>query len=107
MHALDLAVHPYTDQDDHLHYRDIVYDEASLYVNKGVDGLFVEFPHSQLVILEHLGSKANFPNFPSTSSSATPMFMNVLAAACLIVLALFLTVKLIKFLFLDQASGRV
>ena len=61
MHDLDLAVHPYTDQDDHLHYASTVYDEAEIYVNKGVDGLFVEFPHSQYVILQHLGSKANFP----------------------------------------------
>lgn len=61
MHKLELAVHPYTDQDDHLHYEKDVYDEAAHYVNKGVDGLFVEFPHAQLVILEHLGTKADFP----------------------------------------------
>ena len=44
-----------------------MYNEASLYVNKGVDGLFVEFPHSQLVILQHLGSKADFPSSTNTT----------------------------------------
>lgn len=61
MHDLELAVHPYTVQDDKLHYESKVYDETELYVNKGVDGLFVEFPHTQYVLLNHFGSKANFP----------------------------------------------
>ena len=75
MHDLDLAVHPYTDQDDHLKYKDTVYDEAALYVNKGVDGLFVEFPHSQYVILQHLGTKANFP---SSSTAQEEQELNII-----------------------------
>lgn len=62
MHDLELAVHPYTVQDDKLHYTSKVYDETELYINKGVDGLFVEFPHTQYVLFEHFGTKANFPS---------------------------------------------
>ena len=65
MHNLDLAVHPYTDQDDYLSYGGTVYDQAENFVNLGVDGLFVEFPHAQYTLLQHLGTKANFPQSPA------------------------------------------
>jgi len=61
MHELELAVHPYTLQDDMLHYRSTAYDEAQLFVDKGVDGVFLEFPHSEHDLFSHMGSKANFP----------------------------------------------
>ena len=46
MHDLDLAVHPYVDQDDMLTDGNTVYEEAEMFVNKGVDGIFCEFPHT-------------------------------------------------------------
>ena len=39
-----------------------MYKETSRYINKGVDGVFVEFPHTQYVLFEHFGSRANFPS---------------------------------------------
>jgi len=48
MHALDLAVHPWTMRDDHLVYMDSAIEETLLYLTKGVDGLFTEFPHTTL-----------------------------------------------------------
>jgi len=63
MHALNMAVHPWEIQDDELQYEKIVYDETERYINKGVDGVFVEFPHIQFVLFEHFGSKANFPTW--------------------------------------------
>ena len=74
MHNLDLAVHPYTDKDDDLKFGDTVYDQAENFVNKGVDGLFVEFPHTQYTLLQHLGSKANFPQSPAVKPETT--FLN-------------------------------
>jgi len=62
MHALELAVHPYTLQDDRLVYRDNAYDESQLYVDKGIDGVFCEFPHSESDMFTHMGTKANFPS---------------------------------------------
>jgi len=62
MHDLELAVHPYTLQDDKLVYRTTAYDEAQLYVDKGIDGIFCEYPHSENDMLTHMGSKANFPS---------------------------------------------
>ena len=62
MPSLELAVHPYTFQDDRLVYRDTVYDEAQLYVDKGIDAVFCEFPHSVNDLFTHMGSKANFPS---------------------------------------------
>ena len=46
MHAMELAVHPWTFQDDNLKFNSTVYDEAKLYVDSGIDGMFTEFPHS-------------------------------------------------------------
>ena len=71
MHDLDLAVHPYVDQDDMLTDGNTVYEEAEMFVNKGVDGIFCEFPHTQYVLMQHLGSKANFPQ-----STAEEEFLN-------------------------------
>lgn len=48
MHSLDLAVHPWTMRDDNLYYMDTPTEEIMLYINKGVDGLFTEFPHTTL-----------------------------------------------------------
>ena len=50
MHGMDLAVHPFTLQDDNLKYMDTPYDEAQLYVDSGVDGVFCEFPHGKYVM---------------------------------------------------------
>ena len=61
MHSLELAVHPYTFADDHLYYTSSAVDEAQLYVDKGVDGLFCEFPHSTFNLFSLMGSKADFP----------------------------------------------
>ena len=65
MHALDIAVHPWEIQDDYLKFEKTVYAETSRYINKGVDGVFVEFPHTQYTLFQHFGSKANFPNAES------------------------------------------
>ena len=62
MHELELAVHPWTLQDDILVYRSSAYDEAQLYVDKGIDGVFCEYPHSENEMLTHIGTKANFPS---------------------------------------------
>ena len=69
MHGLDLAVHPYTLRDDQLHYRDTAYDETQLYVDKGIDGIFTEFPSASFSLLQHMGSKASFP--PSQEVDST------------------------------------
>ena len=61
MHDLDMAVHPWEIQDDYLKFEKTVYDETSRYINKGVDGVFVEFPHALYTLFQHFGSKANFP----------------------------------------------
>ena len=61
MHSLDLSVHPYTFKDDALVYMDTIDQEVQLYVTKGVDGLFTEFPLSTLSLFNLFGSKANFP----------------------------------------------
>ena len=44
MHSLDMAVHPYTLRNDSLKYRESAYEETQLYVDKGIDGVFTEFP---------------------------------------------------------------
>jgi len=69
MHKLDLAVHPYTLQDDNLQFESTVYDEVNLWVKKGIDGIFTEFPHSTNVLFTHLGNNSNFP---STTSELAP-----------------------------------
>ena len=61
MHELGLAVHPYTLQDDKLVYKSTAYDEVELYVDKGVDGVFLEFPHSDFDLFVHMGSESGFP----------------------------------------------
>ena len=61
MHGLELAVHPYTLRDDQLQFRDNAYDETKLFADKGVDGVFTEYPSSTFSIFEGLGSNANFP----------------------------------------------
>ena len=50
MHELEMAVHPWEIQDDELQLEDTVYKETSRYINKGVDGVFVEFPHTQYTL---------------------------------------------------------
>ena len=67
MHGLEMAVHPWEIQDDELQLEDTVYKETSRYINKGVDGVFVEFPHTQYSLFNHFGSKANWP-----ASTETP-----------------------------------
>ena len=44
MQSLDIAVHPWPIRDDRLLYRDTAYLETKMYLNKGSDGVFVEFP---------------------------------------------------------------
>jgi len=44
MHSLDLAVHPWPLRDDRLRYRDTAYLETKMFLDKGSDGYFVEFP---------------------------------------------------------------
>ena len=65
MHQLKMAVHPWEIQDDELKFEDTVYEEVSRYINKGVDGVFTEFPSATYTLVEETGSKADFP---STSS---------------------------------------
>ena len=71
MHSLELAVHPYTLQDDKLKYRDSAYDEQQLYIDKGVDGVFCEFPHSVNDVFTHLGSNAQWPTTQESESDAS------------------------------------
>ena len=61
MHDLGLAVHPWTLKNDRLVFKKTAAAEHQLFVEKGVDGVFTEFPHSTLVLFEHFGSKADFP----------------------------------------------
>jgi glycerophosphoryl diester phosphodiesterase len=56
-HDLDLNVHPWILQDDILHYSSNSIDETTIWYNKGVDGLFTEFPENTLQVLEHLTGK--------------------------------------------------
>jgi len=48
-HSLGLGVHPYTMQDDMLKFMSNPIDEHILYLNKGVDGIFTEFPHTTYI----------------------------------------------------------
>ena len=73
MHDLKMAVHPWEIQYDELKFEDTVYKEVSRYINKGVDGVFGEFPHTQYVLFQDFGSKANFPTSTAeTQAAATP-----------------------------------
>ena len=60
MHDLKMAVHPWEIQDDELKFEDTVYKEVSRYINKGVDEVFGKFSHTQYVLFQNFGSKANF-----------------------------------------------
>ena len=54
MHARDLAVHPYTLRDDSLIFTSTPADETSLFVAKGVDGIFTEFVHATYSLFEKI-----------------------------------------------------
>lgn len=58
-HAKDLNVHPWYIQDDKLAYGNDSISETQIWVNKGVDGIFTEFPESTLSSLEYL-TKSNY-----------------------------------------------
>ena len=45
-HELNLLVHPWVFQDDDLQYTENSIDEFKVYLQKGVDGIFTEFPQS-------------------------------------------------------------
>lgn len=60
-HSLDLAVHPYILQDDVLHYTKSPIDETLLYLTKGVDGIFTEFPHETYSIYNDHLEDGTFP----------------------------------------------
>ena len=60
-HAHNMAVHPYTFQDDNLKWTSTAVDEVQLYINAGVDGLFNEFPHSTYNLFSAFGTQADFP----------------------------------------------
>lgn len=75
-HAHNLAVHPYTFQDDNLHLADNAWDEVQMYVNAGIDGLFNEFPHSTYNLLSVFGSKANFPPQDTQFTNRSRYFLN-------------------------------
>lgn len=47
-HQLDMNVHPYFVQDDFLVFTNNAVDENLVYWNKGVDGMFTEFPETTL-----------------------------------------------------------
>ena len=47
-HELELKVHPWVMQDDFLQFTKNSIDENMVYVNKGVDGMFTEFPETTL-----------------------------------------------------------
>uniref|UniRef100_A0A7S3J4L1 glycerophosphodiester phosphodiesterase n=1 Tax=Euplotes harpa TaxID=151035 RepID=A0A7S3J4L1_9SPIT len=53
-HNKDLNVHPWIFQDDFLHYTKNSVDELNVYLTKGVDGVFTEFPQTSLQSIEHL-----------------------------------------------------
>jgi len=56
MHSLDLAVHPYTLKNDNLQYKSSAFAESLLFVDKGVDGVFTEFPETTFVLFKGLGN---------------------------------------------------
>jgi len=43
LHSVDIAIHPWPMQDDHLSYRKTPYAEQKMFIKNGVDGFFVEF----------------------------------------------------------------
>ena len=52
MHSLDLAVHAYTLKNDNLQYKSSAFAESLLFVEKGVDGVFTEFPETTFVLFK-------------------------------------------------------
>ena len=62
MHSLNIGVHPWTLKDDILYYMDTPQAETELYITKGVDGIFTEFPGATYDQFDRLGTKANFPS---------------------------------------------
>ena len=56
-HNLQLKVHPWIFQDDFLHYAKNSVDELKIYIKKGVDGVFTEFPQSTYQSFLHLSCK--------------------------------------------------
>jgi glycerophosphoryl diester phosphodiesterase len=60
-HTNYLAVHPYTLRDDKLLYTNSTVAETKLYIDKGCDGVFTEFPHGTYNLFLAFGTKANFP----------------------------------------------
>jgi len=57
-HALGLKVHPYVLQDDMLLHSDNAIKEHEIWYNKGVDGIFTEFPETTLQSFRYLTSKS-------------------------------------------------
>jgi glycerophosphoryl diester phosphodiesterase len=55
-HNSTLGVHPYTLRDDELVWTSNCVDETLLYVNKGCDGVFTEFPHGTYNLFLDAGS---------------------------------------------------
>ena len=60
-HAAELAVHPYSLQDDMLKWTPLPIDEHELFLSKGVDGIFTEFPHTTKASFSYFKSNTNFP----------------------------------------------
>jgi glycerophosphoryl diester phosphodiesterase len=60
-HRLGLAVHPYSLQDDMLRWTDSPLDEHITYIDKGIDGIFTEFPHLTKAAFLKFKSQNNFP----------------------------------------------
>ena len=56
-HSLNLLVHPWTLQDDKLRYATNSVDEVKVYIQKGVDGIFTEFPQSTYQSILHITNK--------------------------------------------------
>jgi len=54
MHKRDLQVHPFTLRDDDLKYTSTPADETTLFVTKGIDGIFTEFVHATYSIFEKI-----------------------------------------------------
>jgi len=61
-HSHDLGVHPYEIRDDFLGYEDNIMEEHKLFVTKGVDGLFTEFPHTTFAAFTYFPSSNTFPS---------------------------------------------
>lgn len=60
-HRLELAVHPYSLQDDMLKWTTAPLDEHELFANKQVDGIFTEFPHLTKAAFLRFKSLNEFP----------------------------------------------